>query len=128
VSPAALDERTEDKILQRLLRERAAKVRALLGLDLTAYLADAPSVADFTLWLEKVDPVVGDASSKRLGNVLRLTDPFRKAVAITRMRSWLREPDPGLGRSPADVLRESADESVIDRLMPSALGYLRAIG
>jgi hypothetical protein len=128
VSPAALDERTQDKVQQKLLRDRADKVRALVGFELTAYLANAANVAEFSQWLDKVDPLVRDAASRRLGTVLRLAEPFRRGMALTCLKSWLREPDAGLGGGcPADIVRQSVDDAGAVHLLSSAAAYLRTI-
>jgi hypothetical protein len=124
---AALDERTVDEVSQAYLRELASRVRALVGLDLTAYLADAHSVQEFVTWLDKVDPAVGAESARRLAATLQLASVFRSAKAITRLKSWLREVDERLGRSPATLIRESADDLAVAGLRPAAQRYLHAL-
>jgi len=75
------------------LREAAAQVRAIVGLPLTAYLANAGTVQEFVTSVEKTGNGSDDVFTPRLAAVLELATVFRAANALSRMRSWLREVD-----------------------------------
>lgn len=128
------------------LGELADDLCALIGMELTAYVARAerpaqflacqpgaaPAIgadpadgADRTDGADPTDgvPVVDRLAADRLAVLRRFAGIFRAANAATRLRAWLREVDPELGgRCPAEIIRESGDAPA---LLGAARRFLR---
>jgi hypothetical protein len=105
------------------LRGTAERVRILVGLPLTAFLANADSVVDLGLSLERAGASGDDELHPRLQLVLRLSVPFRAGNRTARFRAWLREVDGTLGTCPAVLIRDFPDQSVGERLNAAARRY-----
>jgi hypothetical protein len=110
------------------VRVLTAEVQALVGLRMTAFLADLESVVDLHGRLEKDDGFTDDGLRSRLRLVLDLAGQFREFNAITRFKAWLREVDAGPGgASPAALIRYSGDSALHARLAVAADRYLRGL-
>jgi hypothetical protein len=94
----------------RELSDLAARCGAVLGPELTAYVAGADSVERLADLID--DPMAAEAVEERLHTALFVVDVFAEANLLGVVRDWLR--DVGAagvpGRSPASLLRESPRE------------------
>jgi hypothetical protein len=119
----AVDEWAGNELRRPDLPRLAARVRALVGLELTAYLTDAPSVAEYVTSLER--GYLGNARVRRLEVTLEFAAIFRRANVVTQMRAWLREPDDELkGQCPAELIRESKHDETVADLRAAAERYV----
>jgi len=92
---------------------------AVLGADLTAYLAGAGSVGELERW--RADPAAaGHLFRVRVAAAADVIDAFAACNRVSLAAAWLREVDPELG-IPAKVLRYSAaDRTAIKDVVAAA--------
>jgi hypothetical protein len=109
-------------------RVGAAEVVRLVGLPMTAFLANLESTVDLRGRLDKGDGLADDGLWPRLRFVLVLAEEFRDFNAISRFKAWLREVDAKLGPTfPAALIRHSHDPETHALVSAAADRYLRGL-
>ncbi|BCJ54290.1 hypothetical protein Asp14428_57650 [Actinoplanes sp. NBRC 14428] len=95
---------------------------AVLGSELTAYLAGADSVAQFESWF--AGPARPDSPARRrLAAAAELITVFETANRTSLAAAWLREVDPA-GYVPARVLRLSeGNDACVKALLETAAAW-----
>jgi hypothetical protein len=96
---------------------------AVLGEDLTAYIAGADSVRELMTWLggEETMPV---RATPRLAAAAEVIRSFEIHNVVSMVRPWLRELGPG-GQPPARLIRvEGDDESAMKNVFQAATSWL----
>ena len=86
------------------------QLAAVLGEDLTAYMAGADSIGQLDVWVSGRDPSVRQRVLRRMlaaGDVIRI---FSADNMLSFARPWLREIGPGGRPAPARQLRRDADD------------------
>jgi len=85
---------------------------ALLGEDLTAYIAGATTVGEFQRW--RADRRRRHAVEEHLQGAVEVADTFARANRLGTAAGWLREVGAAgvAGRSPARLLREATGEGI----------------
>jgi hypothetical protein len=85
---------------------------ALLGEDLTAYIAGAATVGEFHRW--RADRRRRHEVEERLQGAVDVADTFARANRLGAAAGWLREVGAAgvAGRSPARLLREATSETL----------------
>src|SRR2546430_156423 len=86
------------------------QLAAVLGEDLTAYVAGADSIGQLDTWVVSRDVSVRQRVLRRMlaaGDVIRI---FSADNLLSYARPWLREIGPGGQPAPARLLRRHADD------------------
>jgi hypothetical protein len=85
---------------------------ALLGEDLTAYIAGATSVTEFHRW--RGDRMRMAEIGGRLRGAVEVAEAFARANRLGAAAGWLREVGAAgiAGRSPARMLRDATEDTV----------------
>ena len=108
-----LDDRQED------LRDYVQPCVSALGLELTAYLAGADSVAQWQAWLGGKRTTSHDQVVRRLVATLEVITVFATYNMVAFVRPWLCQPDGG--STPADSIRTAAaDDGAIKAVLQAA--------
>ncbi|GAA0726317.1 hypothetical protein Drose_11770 [Dactylosporangium roseum] len=97
---------------------------ALLGEELTAYIAGAVTVGEFHRW--RADRRRRREIEERLQGAVEVADTFARANRLGAAAGWLREVGAAgvAGRSPARLLREATGEAV-KRVLDAAERFTR---
>ncbi|GAA3303759.1 MULTISPECIES: hypothetical protein [Dactylosporangium] len=97
---------------------------ALLGEELTAYIAGAASVGEFHRW--RTDRVRWSQFAVRIQGAVEVADTFARANRLGAAAGWLREVGAAgvAGRSPARLLREATGDT-FKRVLDSAERFTR---
>ncbi|GAA2365571.1 hypothetical protein [Dactylosporangium salmoneum] len=97
---------------------------ALLGEDLTAYIAGAGSATEFQRW--RGDRRRWAEMAGRLRGAVEVADTFARANRLGAAAGWLREVGAAgiAGRSPAGMLREATGDT-IKRVLEAAERFTR---
>jgi hypothetical protein len=97
---------------------------ALLGEDLTAYIAGAATVNEFNRWRGERWRLA--ELTRRLRGAVEVADAFARANRLGAAGGWLREVGAAgiAGRSPAGMLRE-AGEDTLKRVLDAAERFTR---
>jgi hypothetical protein len=101
------------------VEDDAALCVTALGVELTAYIAGAATVAEFESWFAAGRGPDGQVR-RRLAAAAELINVFESANQSSLAAAWLREMDP-TGYVPARVLRRSeGDEISVKALLEAA--------
>lgn len=97
---------------------------ALLGEDLTAYIAGAATVSEFNRW--RADRRRRSEIAARLRGAVQVADAFARANRLGAVAGWLREVGAAgtAGSSPARLLRD-ATEDALKRVIEAADRFTR---
>lgn len=93
-------------------RPRADKAIAMLGEELTAYIAGAATLGEFDRW--RADRRRRRELDDRLEPAVEVAEAFAQANLLSAVAGWLREVGAAgvADRSPARLLREATDDTV----------------
>jgi hypothetical protein len=105
-------------------RSRAERCVALLGEELTAYIAGAATVGEFDRW--RADRRRRHEVEERLQAAVDVADAFARANLLGSVAGWLREVGAAgvADRSPARLLREATGET-LKRVLGAAERFAR---
>ncbi|MER7003924.1 hypothetical protein ABT297_12880 [Dactylosporangium sp. NPDC000555] len=97
---------------------------ALLGEELTAYVAGAATVSEFNRW--RADRHRRAEMAGRLNGAVEVADAFARANRLGAAAGWLREVGAAgvEGRSPARLLREATGDA-LKRVVDAAERFTR---
>ncbi|WP_433721878.1 hypothetical protein ACQP2Y_41955 [Actinoplanes sp. CA-051413] len=116
---ATVVERVGHTSVPSSVEDDAALCVTALGVELTAYVAGAASVAEFESWFAGGQRPAGPVR-RRLAAAAELVNVFEAANQSALAAAWLRELDP-TGYVPARVLRISeGDEASVKSLLEAA--------
>ena len=113
----AVDPGIEDADLTTDLMSDAGLCAAVVGEELTAFVAGAESVGQYRRWLS------GDAAHRRLiiprlAATRRVLLAFQAQNAVGMAQAWLR--DVGAGEIPARIIRDKGDDEAVGTLLAEA--------
>ncbi|MGW4941656.1 hypothetical protein ACWEOZ_08725 [Actinoplanes sp. NPDC004185] len=116
---ATVVERVGHTSVSPSVQDDAALCVTALGVELTAYVAGADSVAEFESWFAGGQRPAWPVR-RRLAAAAELVNVFEAANQSALAAAWLRELDP-TGYVPARVLRiSSGDEASVKSLLEAA--------
>jgi hypothetical protein len=94
---------------------------AVVGEELTAYVAGAESVGQYRRWL------AGDAAGRRLiaprlAATRRVVLAFQAENAVGLCQPWLRDVGAAAGDIPARIIRDKGDDEAVGAVLAEAAG------
>lgn len=99
---------------------------AVLGEQLTAYLAGADSVPEFRSWLTGTDDEVHRQIAPRLAAARQVILAFRAENKVTMALPWLREVGAAGDDAPARLIRgKGDDEGTANTVVQAARAWVR---
>ncbi|HEV7965822.1 MAG TPA: hypothetical protein VGP57_24995 [Actinoplanes sp.] len=99
---------------------------AVLGEQLTAYLAGADSVPEFRSWLTGADDEVRRQIAPRLAAARQVILAFRAENKVTMALPWLREVGAAGDDAPARLIRgKGDDEGTANTVVQAARAWVR---
>jgi hypothetical protein len=110
-----------------VLARDARIIAALIGEELSAYLAGAGNPAQLKRWAHARDGIdrAPSYADRRIALVRNIAELFTSANLATGLRAWLREVDPSLDHfSPAQRIRQATDEFALDEVRAAAARFL----